>query len=67
MTQLLGTILGELGIAQYLEAFLEQGFDSWETILDITESDLYVRDMSGKTSGLESVLTELFLAATLWG
>ncbi|KAK4034096.1 hypothetical protein C8A01DRAFT_19047 [Parachaetomium inaequale] len=40
MTQLLGTILGELGIAQYLEAFLEQGFDSWETILDITESDL---------------------------
>jgi hypothetical protein len=40
MTQLLGTILEELGISQYLEAFLEQGFDSWETILDITESDL---------------------------
>jgi hypothetical protein len=42
MTQLLTTIFGELGIAQYLDAFLEQGFDSWETILDITESDLYV-------------------------
>jgi hypothetical protein len=42
MTQLLGTILGELGIAQYLDVFLQQGFDTWETILDITESDLYV-------------------------
>jgi hypothetical protein len=40
MTQLLGTILGELGIAQYLDVFLQQGFDTWETILDITESDL---------------------------
>ncbi|KAI1457388.1 hypothetical protein F4805DRAFT_475087 [Annulohypoxylon moriforme] len=33
-------IFGELGISQYLEAFVDQGFDSWETILDITESDL---------------------------
>ncbi|AEO70383.1 uncharacterized protein THITE_2121767 [Thermothielavioides terrestris NRRL 8126] len=40
MTELLETIFGELGIAQYLDAFLEQGFDTWETILDITESDL---------------------------
>ncbi|KAK4168530.1 hypothetical protein QBC43DRAFT_200885 [Cladorrhinum sp. PSN259] len=40
MTQLLATVFGELGIAQYLNAFLDQGFDTWETILDITESDL---------------------------
>ncbi|KAK3300383.1 uncharacterized protein B0H64DRAFT_14206 [Chaetomium fimeti] len=40
MSQLLGTILEELGIAQYLDVFLQQGFDTWETILDITESDL---------------------------
>jgi hypothetical protein len=40
MSQLLGTILEELGIAQYLDVFLHQGFDTWETILDITESDL---------------------------
>ncbi|KAL2016416.1 hypothetical protein VTK56DRAFT_3537 [Thermocarpiscus australiensis] len=40
MTRLLETILGELGISQYLDVFLEQGFDTWETILDITESDL---------------------------
>jgi len=33
------TIFEELGIQQYLHDFLEQGFDSWETILDITESD----------------------------
>lgn len=35
-------IFQELGISQYLQSFLEQGFDSWDTILDITESDLDV-------------------------
>ncbi|KAI1122393.1 hypothetical protein F5Y10DRAFT_76085 [Nemania abortiva] len=34
------TVFGELGISQYLGVFIDQGFDSWETILDITESDL---------------------------
>lgn len=29
----------ELGISHYLKDFVEQGFDTWETILDITESD----------------------------
>ncbi|KAI2640729.1 hypothetical protein GGS26DRAFT_586727 [Hypomontagnella submonticulosa] len=38
----LEAIFGELGISQYLDAFIDQGFDSWETILDITESDLDV-------------------------
>jgi hypothetical protein len=42
MAESLGAIFGELGISQYLEAFLDQGFDSWDTILDITESDLCV-------------------------
>ncbi|KAI6093380.1 hypothetical protein F4821DRAFT_80276 [Hypoxylon rubiginosum] len=36
----LEVIFGELGISQYLDVFVDQGFDSWETILDITESDL---------------------------
>ncbi|KAI0175695.1 hypothetical protein GGR52DRAFT_324915 [Hypoxylon sp. FL1284] len=36
----LEAIFGELGLSQYLDAFVGQGFDSWETILDITESDL---------------------------
>ena len=42
MAQQLETVFGELGIAQYLNVFIDQGFDTWETILDITESDLYV-------------------------
>ena len=40
MTQPLEGIFGELGISQYLDTFVDQGFDTWETILDITESDL---------------------------
>ena len=36
----LGYILSQLGLAQYLECFIEEGFDTWETVLDITESDL---------------------------
>jgi hypothetical protein len=38
MTELKDTF-AELGISQYLQDFLDQGFDTWETILDITESD----------------------------
>jgi hypothetical protein len=38
MTEL-GDIFAELGISQYLQEFLDQGFDTWDTILDITESD----------------------------
>lgn len=43
MPQQLIEILGELGLTQYRDAFVEQGFDTWDTILDITESDMYVR------------------------
>jgi hypothetical protein len=32
--------LERLGLAQYHDIFVSEGFDSWETILDITESDL---------------------------
>jgi len=32
--------LERLGLSQYLDVFVAEGFDSWETILDITESDL---------------------------
>lgn len=35
-------IFKELGISQYLDAFVEHGFDTWDTILDIQESDLWV-------------------------
>ncbi|KAI1026245.1 hypothetical protein LB504_011210 [Fusarium proliferatum] len=36
----LESILAELGLSQYLGAFVEQGFDEWDIILDIQESDL---------------------------
>lgn len=38
----LESVFAELGISQYLDVFVDQGFDTWETILDITESDLCV-------------------------
>jgi len=34
--------LERVGLAQYLERLIFEGFDTWETVLDITESDLYV-------------------------
>ena len=36
-------ILSRLGLAQYVARFSEEGFENWETVLDITESDLYDR------------------------
>ena len=36
----LGERLERLGLSQYLDALLAEGFDTWETVLDITESDL---------------------------
>jgi hypothetical protein len=39
MTELAHTFT-QLGIEQYLEAFIDEGFESRETVMDITESDL---------------------------
>ncbi|KAI9789756.1 MAG: hypothetical protein M1816_005795 [Peltula sp. TS41687] len=36
----LAPVLDRLGISQYLEAFIAEGFDTWETLLDVTEEDL---------------------------
>lgn len=38
----LGATLERLGLSQYAESFIAEGFDTWETVIDITESDLYV-------------------------
>ena len=35
----LEAVLAELGISHYLNDFIGEGFDSWDAILDITESD----------------------------
>lgn len=34
--------LARLGLSQYHQVFAAEGFDTWETVLDITESDLCV-------------------------
>lgn len=35
-------VLAELGLSMYLRKFLEEGFESWYTVLDIRESDFDV-------------------------
>ncbi|KAF4123582.1 HMG (high mobility group) box [Geosmithia morbida] len=37
----------ELGLIQYLGTFVDQGFDTWDTILDIQESDLRIANARG--------------------
>lgn len=68
----LESIFGELGISQYLSVFLEQGFDTWDTILDITESDLDVlgvklghrRKLQRRIANSRGVAPEASLAPT---
>jgi len=34
------TLLSRLGMSEYTTRFLAEGFDVWESIMDITETDL---------------------------
>jgi len=43
----LEAIFREIGLEEYLDAFVEQGFDTWDTILDIQERDLSVNPPAG--------------------
>lgn len=36
----LEVVLARLGLSQYLEQLVEEGFDKWEAVMDITEQDL---------------------------
>ncbi len=36
----LASVLEQLGLAQYHVRFVAEGFDTWETLVDITEEDL---------------------------
>lgn len=38
----LANILVSLGLEQYHDALTREGFDTWETVQDITEQDLLV-------------------------
>lgn len=55
----LGPVLARLGLAQYTAAFLEEGFDTWETVLDITESDLYGPSLRCRFYALANVASEM--------
>ena len=43
MTTEVSSVLTQLGLSQYLAAFVDEGFDTWEALLDIQESDLSVQ------------------------
>ncbi|KAL9105889.1 MAG: hypothetical protein Q9227_009000 [Pyrenula ochraceoflavens] len=47
----LGPVLARLGLDQYLDAFVQEGFDSWKTLLDIQESDLAIAEERGLLYG----------------
>jgi hypothetical protein len=34
------TLLGRLGMSEYIAPFCAEGFDTWEAIMDIAEADL---------------------------
>lgn len=35
-------VLERMGLSMYLSRLQHEGFDTWETLMDITEEDLYV-------------------------
>ncbi|KAL8791288.1 MAG: hypothetical protein Q9195_005977 [Heterodermia aff. obscurata] len=41
----LAPILARLGLGQYLDRFVAEGFDTWDTLLEITEADLEELDV----------------------
>lgn len=36
--------LDNLGLSQYHDGLVQEAFDSWDVLADITEEDLYVAD-----------------------
>ncbi|PGH28196.1 hypothetical protein AJ80_00086 [Polytolypa hystricis UAMH7299] len=59
----LATVLNELGMAQYFSNFIENGFENWKDVLDITEFDLY--DQSTLVLGARQLI--LFLLRDILG
>jgi hypothetical protein len=39
-------VLDHLGIAYYWPRLFEAGFESWEIVKDITESDMYAKKLN---------------------
>lgn len=49
--------LAWLGMDRYLESFIEAGFDSWDTVLEITESDLNVSGTNLPLQGFSLIIS----------
>lgn len=49
----LGTYLERLGLEQYHSAFVGEGFDTWESLFDIQESDLLASAANAKISAAD--------------
>lgn len=48
-----------LGLSQYFESFVAEGFDTWEIVLDVTESDLnYLNVKLGHRRKLQRAIAE---------
>ena len=56
------SVLLRLGLAQYFDKFSGEGFETWEIVLDITESDLWDFDVTL----VPSYMAHVFLGM-LWG
>jgi len=48
-------VLQRLGLHQYYDVFRAEGFDTWETVIDIQENDLYVLVKPADTMSLTDV------------
>lgn len=46
MSTEVSSILTQLGLSQYLGAFVDEGFDTWDALIDIQEPDLSVLSTS---------------------
>ena len=64
MSPSLNTILSELKLSQYLEVLLDNGFDSWDIVQDITEPDL---DELGFKLGHRRILQRAISENPNWG
>ena len=49
--------LAWLGMDRYVERFVEAGFDSWDTVLEITEDDLNVSATSLLLQGFSLIIS----------
>ena len=55
-------ILQRLGLSEYCAVFVAEGFDTWETVLDVQENDLYALLPLVKLDGTDAVSGNLSMS-----